>query len=358
MAKEFSPPVTLTKQRDQTLDVLKGFGIILMVVGHSGAPIERFVYLFHMALFFMASGYTWSDSKVRDLGAVKQTVISRLKGLWLPFALGNGIFTLLNNLFLTIGLYSPADVLPKSLPQTAVSLFKNMFFAGEAQFGGATWFLRTLFMVFMAHMVIRYIASHWKYGKLFFYGVVVLTLAGTVYVNLTRPTFFMGIHTCFAGYTAFLLGMLLKKLQLTQRMGKFLPLAAVACFAVLLLMNPLDTVGLGAGNIGSLPFYLVVSLSGWIMVWGVSALLKGPVARAIAYCGRHSIWIVLLHFLAFKPVALAYLIITGGDLVNLGAFPVFAVPCLWPLYTLVGVVLPLGVKALADIMKPKSSRSA
>ncbi len=126
MTKENSPTVTLTKQRDQTLDVLKGIGIILMVVGHSGSPIEHFVYLFHMALFFMASGYTWSDSKVKDLGTMKQAVVSRLKGLWLPFALGNGIFTLLNNLFLWMGLYSREKVLHYSLSKTAISLFKNM----------------------------------------------------------------------------------------------------------------------------------------------------------------------------------------------------------------------------------------
>ncbi len=169
-------------------------------------------------------------------------------------------------------------------------------------------------MISLAHLVIRYIACHWKHGKLFFYGVVVLTLAGTVYVNRARPTFPMGIHTCFAGYAAFLLGMLLKRLQLTQRMGKFLPVASLVSLGILVLLNPLDRIGLGVGNIGSLPFYLVVSLAGWIMVWGVSALLKGPIAGAIAYCGRHSIWIVLLHFLAFKPVALLYLLITGRDL--------------------------------------------
>lgn len=45
-------------QRDNTWDAVKGIGIILMVVGHSGCPMvmHDFIYLFHMGLFFFVSG--------------------------------------------------------------------------------------------------------------------------------------------------------------------------------------------------------------------------------------------------------------------------------------------------------------
>lgn len=32
-----------------------------MVCGHSGFMHRNWIYLFHMALFFMASGYMWND---------------------------------------------------------------------------------------------------------------------------------------------------------------------------------------------------------------------------------------------------------------------------------------------------------
>ena len=46
------------KQRDSTWDAVKGIGIILMVIGHSGCPtfLHDFIYLFHMGLFFFVSG--------------------------------------------------------------------------------------------------------------------------------------------------------------------------------------------------------------------------------------------------------------------------------------------------------------
>ena len=46
----------MAKQRDPVIDSMRGIGIVLMVLGHSGFPGTDFIYLFHMALFFMLSG--------------------------------------------------------------------------------------------------------------------------------------------------------------------------------------------------------------------------------------------------------------------------------------------------------------
>lgn len=50
--------------RDSSLSILKGFGILLVVLGHSGLEnvpygggVHDWVYTFHMPLFFIASGY-------------------------------------------------------------------------------------------------------------------------------------------------------------------------------------------------------------------------------------------------------------------------------------------------------------
>ena len=50
----------MAKQRDPVLDSMRGIGIVLMVLGHSGFPGTGFIYLFHMALFFMLSGWLFS----------------------------------------------------------------------------------------------------------------------------------------------------------------------------------------------------------------------------------------------------------------------------------------------------------
>lgn len=51
--------------RVEWVDVAKGIGIILVVLGHNQSPdyIIKFIYSFHMPLFFFLSGYLTNPSK-------------------------------------------------------------------------------------------------------------------------------------------------------------------------------------------------------------------------------------------------------------------------------------------------------
>lgn len=56
------------KQHDKMVDIAKGIGIVLVVVGHiassSLGPITSIVYLFHMSLFFFLSGFYCNTSSL------------------------------------------------------------------------------------------------------------------------------------------------------------------------------------------------------------------------------------------------------------------------------------------------------
>lgn len=54
------------RQRIEELDIVKALGIICMVAGHSDAPFTHFIYLFHMAVFFMAAGFFFKDETSND----------------------------------------------------------------------------------------------------------------------------------------------------------------------------------------------------------------------------------------------------------------------------------------------------
>ena len=55
--------------RREDISIAKAFGIILMVVGHSGCPqiINSFIYQFHMPLFFIMAGICLKEENIRNL---------------------------------------------------------------------------------------------------------------------------------------------------------------------------------------------------------------------------------------------------------------------------------------------------
>ena len=89
--------------RDKTLDIIKCIGIILMVVGHSGAPdyVHDIIYTFHMPLFFVASGWFFSERNMNDS---RGFAVRKLKTIYLPYLKWCVIFLLLHNVFYSLGI--------------------------------------------------------------------------------------------------------------------------------------------------------------------------------------------------------------------------------------------------------------
>ena len=67
-----------TRRRDPVVDVIRGIGILLVVVGHSGTNFWRFIYLFHMPLFIMLSGYLYRVSDLKKQSRIKWFVFGFL----------------------------------------------------------------------------------------------------------------------------------------------------------------------------------------------------------------------------------------------------------------------------------------
>ena len=88
----------LKMDRDSTLDVLKGIGIILVVIGHSNCPklLDDYIFSFHMPLFFIASGYFFNKKCLENK---KQYFFKKVQGVYLPFLKWSVIFLLLHNVF-------------------------------------------------------------------------------------------------------------------------------------------------------------------------------------------------------------------------------------------------------------------
>jgi fucose 4-O-acetylase-like acetyltransferase len=136
--------------RDQTLDILKGIGIIMMVVAHSGAPdwLHDTIYTFHMPLFFIASGWFFSE---RNLDDCRGFAFRKMKAVYWPYLKWCVIFLLLHNVFYSVGIlngfYGSNGVVNheydiKEMATLAIDFtFRMTRYEGLL---GAYWFVRSL----------------------------------------------------------------------------------------------------------------------------------------------------------------------------------------------------------------------
>lgn len=357
--------ISTAKNRDITLDAVKGIGIVLMVVGHSFFSFTSFINLFHMALFFMVSGYLWNDKKAASISTVKDAVLSKVKHLWLPFFICNSGFTLLNNLFLQIGIYSnnpafielfPSNVLTPHLNSENLlfELFKHFIFLGDTQLGTATWFLRTLFFVSVVHLVLRYIAMHIHFGRVIYTIAIVFTLVGTLFFTRTDFGLPGGLQSCFPAYTAFLLGTLIRKLSHMNQIKQPSLVICICSFIILLILDSYGSISVGTGKVTGLLFFTLAALSGWFLAYPIAVRLPAHMKAAIAYIGKRSLWLVTLHYLSFKLVTYVYLLVTSGNMLGLAKFPVFGhLTWLKVVYAIVGVTLPLLAERIYSAIKKR-----
>lgn len=71
-------------KRLQWIDTLKAIGITLVFLGHSGAPFHDGIYLFHMPLFFVISGFLWNTDKYSSM-AVRSFIKAKFTAYIIPY---------------------------------------------------------------------------------------------------------------------------------------------------------------------------------------------------------------------------------------------------------------------------------
>ena len=151
------------KERDISLDFVRGMGMILVVLGHTASVYQDFVYLFHVPLFFIVSGalFKRTDSLRTDL-------CKKWKRLYLPNLEYGILFLLLHNVFVGWGIYGSEAFYE---PVDFLKAGAKVICWGNEQLGGAMWFLRSLFFAYCLYLMYAYIPR--KYLKMVFVLVVV-----------------------------------------------------------------------------------------------------------------------------------------------------------------------------------------
>ncbi|MBP5718381.1 MAG: acyltransferase family protein [Abditibacteriota bacterium] len=302
-------------ERDRALDMLKGFGIFLMVYGHVDAVYQAtmawaYIYSFHMPLFFIASGMVYNPKNesfwVFCAKKAKSLLVPYLSVILGSFVIGSVIANATGQPFFSFD--------GEFLKRIYIFVFgrydKALYDLGMIHIG-PVWFLHALFFSFLAFWFIA------KTKKPIIAVITVLLCAFALFTQLTEgPMLHYGVKNTplklwLYSLTTFYLcvGYLCKLWGIGECIKKYNPYTSVV---LLVASSAAVLINHSFGYMQHIKsaWYIPVSIClvlGW---YGVLALPKGN--KLLEYLGRNSLYILCLHGFVWYPVYKIICLLGGG----------------------------------------------
>lgn len=354
-------------KRNTAISICKAIAIILMVIGHADAPdiISRFLYEFHMPVFFITAGYFFS---LRYLNDEATFVKKRIKGLYIPFLTWSVFFLMIHNWMFDLGIlneqygnWSGGVTHPYSWHQMQQNLWTMVTaMGGYDQFlCGAFWFFRGLLVASIAYLIIykglnalieksSRLAPHKELIVPIGVCVTMLLLAAwKTSEGLRIITLIQGGYREIMGTFFFGCGFLFRKWEQHYTVTWWM---TVAFALIVYLFSTYLTANMNWRSsfiqFISLP---VPAICGFLMTYNIAHYLdkhEGRVKHILVYCGDNTLPIFVFHIISYKLVSLLKIWYYDLDFAQIGCHMVIhdyaKEDCFWILYTIAGVGIPLG----------------
>lgn len=349
----------MEKKRIDYVDVAKGIGILLVVIGHSitNAPKSidstysiplAFITQFHMPLFFSLSGIVFSEKYVQT---PLKSSLKKFRSIYIPFIVYNLIFVLLHNFLKKLYFFED---------EYGVVEFRNEIISVLSfhvkDICGAMWFLRPLLFIIIFFIWCRFLISkllpRWPMEIVF--GIIVL-LGAIFGISGKCPTTF-NVDAGLYYLPFFYLGFLYKKYGWNEFIRKRKRLLFPISFVIEILIVSIYPVGLSGRN--TIRFYwlfCISALAGCIMVFSFSQFKYIEKSRLLKMLGQYSLDIMALHFVFFKPTSFLIMKYYGLGKEVISERPVvFGIAKMWWIpYTVISIFLSVVSRKAFDFVKRK-----
>lgn len=363
----------MKKSRNQIIDLIKGLGILLLVAAHAAVPAGSTISMFHMAIFFIASGYCIREAHSDTIGNAMKFIIKRTQRLYIPFVVWNVSLLCCKNIFIKINIYTNNPSFLEGIPGNAYGLTESLnaqtffhslvnilLFQGEQQLEGASWFLRAMFSASAFFILCDYLLKKISTKHIFLlrwiFAIVFLIIGNAIGNN--HITLKLNFHSVFSIYFLFVVGMYFRNIGLLndKKDVLFNILLLLSCSTILMSLNGMVSVNLSSSVFSSVPLFILVSILGWFFLWSLSTLITHVqyISTFFSFCGHHTMSILMMLFLSFKLVTLLQIYLYGYPPYALASFPCLLTTQPWCyIYTAVGLIVPLLVTWLWIKIKVK-----
>jgi fucose 4-O-acetylase-like acetyltransferase len=322
------------KRRDNSLDIAKGFGILLVVLGHCLDGLESsgyfpaqlvwptlavfVIYTFHMPLFFVVSGHL-ASGKHRPAGA---TVAKLIPTIVYPYFLWSII---------------------EGLAQVHLSKYTNSHMPISSLYRilwipiVPYWFLYALFFCHVGYLAIRKLSHRVQMAV-----AAAVFLAPLFLLVSFNPLYTQIVFNTTRGFLYFVMGVV--SVAQVRQFGLWTAMAATVLFGLFATIFYESQLGGVYGAIAVLPAAVagIVATLAWSrMVASGRGQFARRFAQTFAFLGRYSMSIYVIHifFTAGVRIALKRLGATPGAMITV----VEIVSA-----TVVGIALPLGINWVAS----------
>ncbi len=256
------------------IDCLKGYGAILVILGHLNPHIllECYIYSFHMPLFFFLAGLLRKEQE-----HLKTFLVKKVKSLLVPLAVWD--FTVCIA-FMIVG------------RGDKISLLQGAFFiSGMRPINTPIWFLLTLFICEITYNTLTTIRipNFLIIGAAFLITPFVCELNTLPFtLNLVVPTMF------FYGLGALLRPKLLKsRVSLAQKC--MIPVLTIVSIIFGGVLN--SRISMANGYFGNITYFLIAAVSG-VLMWVLIFRLLPP-NRILIRIGQQSLFLMCIQYPVF-----------------------------------------------------------
>lgn len=268
--------------RNETIDIMKGIGITLVIIGHMSDffYLHKFIYSFHMPLFFILAGYFFSPRE-----GVKEGLVKDVRRLLIPYF--SVILLLLIYSIFTHGIqHNFSQLLQSSI--LLMWIFPDGLFLQESYQVPVipVWFLLSLFWCKSLFRII------YKYIKEPYLFIVILIISSIgVFVNIKLPFAFMQgvIASFFYG-----VGFLMKGKRIEE--NKVVILSVIIIWSVCLVWVGLD---MAYGYYKLYILELFGALGGTFFIYLISIGIKHVkrISNFLQWFGINSLIVLCVHSL-------------------------------------------------------------
>lgn len=276
------------------IDELKGFAIILVVMGHAlerngygDQHLYNIIYSFHMPLFFCISGFV-------SMYSCKLNVDSPLRDYWY------NIYKTFLTILLPCLVWS-LIVNPLFFSRSLVE-FKTLEIAFETTFinNGGYWFLPCLFILRLLFYLWKYVSNRLKLDNVCFDLFTIFILLGGV-ISLSANDYMRSVSSYFL---PFFFGVLICKYERL----KDLIFTNNNVYAISFITFCFIAGFFGNSNIGIMNklFRLMSGIFGTIVLFNFFSNFKFSmiITNTFSYLGKYTLIIYLLHFAFINGITL------------------------------------------------------